>query len=255
LIDNDVDEKFANMIISEIEGSLKKESNIDNLLSGVYQKIILKLGEPQPITLGKKPKVAFFIGPTGVGKTTTIAKIASTFKLEHQAKVAFITADTYRIAAVEQLNTYGAIIDCPVDVVYSADEIEDCLKQYQAYNLILVDTAGRSHKNDEQMTEIIELIQRVADNQDIYDMEVFLTLSITTKYKDLVRITEAYKGVQDYKIIFTKLDETCCLGNILNLKLLTNASLSYTTSGQNVPNDIEVINEQGLAKQLLGGND
>lgn len=255
LIDNDVNEKYANMIISEIEGSLKKESNIDNLLSGVYQKIILKLGEPKPITLEKKPKVAFFIGPTGVGKTTTIAKIASTFKLVYQTKVAFITADTYRIAAVEQLNTYASIIDCPVDVVYSAEEIEECLRRYQDYDLILVDTAGRSHKNDEQMSEIIDIINKVKVMQDIYDVEIFLTLSITTKYKDLVRISEAYKDVQEFKLIFTKLDETCCLGNILNLKLLTNAPLSYTTSGQNVPNDIEVINEQGLAKQLLGGND
>jgi len=255
LIDNDVDEKYANMIISEIEGSLKKESNIDSLLAGVYQKIILKLGEPKPIVLGKKPKVVFFIGPTGVGKTTTIAKIASTFKLEHQTKVAFITADTYRIAAVEQLNTYASIIDCPVDVVYSADEIEDCLKLYESYDLILVDTAGRTHKSDEQMAEIVDLLKKVSDVQDIYDIEIFLTLSVTTKYKDLVRITEAYKDIEGYKIIFTKLDETCCLGNILNLKLLTNAPLSYTTSGQNVPTDIEVINEQGLAKQLLGGND
>ena len=255
LIDNDVNEKYANLIISEIEGSLKKESNIDSLLSGVYQKIILKLGEPKPIVLGKKPKVAFFIGPTGVGKTTTIAKIASTFKLEHQTKVAFITADTYRIAAVEQLNTYASIIDCPVDVVYSSDEIEECLRLYESYDLILVDTAGRTHKSDEQMTEVIDLLQKASNTKDIFDFEVFLTLSITTKYKDLVRITEAYKDVQDFKIIFTKLDETCCLGNILNLKLLTNAPLSYTTSGQNVPTDIEVINEQSLAKQLLGGND
>jgi len=255
LIDNDVNEKYANLIISEIEGSLKKESNIDSLLSGVYQKIILKLGEPKPIVLGKKPKVAFFIGPTGVGKTTTIAKIASTFKLEHQTKVAFITADTYRIAAVEQLNTYASIIDCPVDVVYSSDEIEECLRLYESYDLILVDTAGRTHKSDEQMTEVIDLLQKASNTKDIFDIEVFLTLSITTKYKDLVRITEAYKDVQDFKIIFTKLDETCCLGNILNLKLLTNAPLSYTTSGQNVPTDIEVINEQSLAKQLLGGND
>lgn len=255
LIDNDVNEKYANMIISEIEGSLKKESNIDSLLAGVYQKIILKLGEPRPIELGKKPKVAFFIGPTGVGKTTTIAKIASTFKLEKQCKVAFITADTYRIAAVEQLNTYASIIDCPVNVIYAAEEIDECLKEYESYDLILVDTAGRSHKADEQMAEIIDLLHNVAKNHDNYDMEVFLTLSVTTKYKDLVKITESYKDIPDYKIIFTKLDETCSLGNILNIKLLTNANLSYTTSGQNVPTDIEVINEQGLAKQLLGGND
>lgn len=255
LIDNDVDEKYANMIINEIESSLKKESNIDSLLSGVYQKIILKLGEPKPIQLGKKPKVAFFIGPTGVGKTTTIAKIASTFKIANQSKVAFVTSDTYRIAAVEQLNTYASIIDCPVDVVYSADEMEDCLKAYETYDLILVDTAGRSHKSEEQVTELMELLNRTAEKKEKYDIEVFLTLSITTKYKDLVHITEAYKDIPEYKIIFTKLDETCTLGNILNIKLLTNAPLSYTTSGQNVPNDIEVINEQGLAKQLLGGND
>lgn len=255
LIDNDVNEKYANSIIGEIEGSLKKESNIDSLLAGVYQKIILKLGEPKPIQLGKKTKVAFFIGPTGVGKTTTIAKIASSFKIEKQSKVAFITADTYRIAAVEQLNTYASIIDCPVNVIYSAEEIENCLNDYEGYDLILIDTAGRTHKSEEQMTEIEDLISRVMNNNDKYDVEVFLTLSVTTKYKDLVKITEAYNDIPDYRIIFTKLDETCSLGNILNIRLLTNASLSYTTSGQNVPNDIEIINEQGLAKQLLGGND
>lgn len=255
LIDNDVDERYANLIISEIENSIKKESNIDSLLAGVYQKIILKLGEPKPIVLGKKPKIVFFIGPTGVGKTTTIAKIASKFKIENECKVAFITADTYRIAAVEQLNTYASIIDCPVDVVYSSDEIEESINQYSEYELILIDTAGRSHKSEEQMNDVVDLYNNLVKSADKYDIEVFLTLSVTTKYKDLVRITEAYKDIPGYKIIFTKLDETCSLGNILNIKMLTNASLSYTTSGQNVPNDIEVVNEQGLAKQLLGGNE
>ena len=123
LVDNEVNEKFADEIMADIENSLKRESNIDSILSAVYQKIILKLGEPKPIELGDKPKVVFFIGPTGVGKTTTIAKIASRFKLEEYARVAFVTADTYRIAAVEQLNTYASIIDSPVDVIYSADEL------------------------------------------------------------------------------------------------------------------------------------
>ena len=99
LIDNEVDEKYADQIMGDIESSLKRESNIDSILSAVYQKIILKLGEPKPIELGDKPKAVFFIGPTGVGKTTTIAKIASKFKLEEYARVAFVTADTYRIAA------------------------------------------------------------------------------------------------------------------------------------------------------------
>lgn len=253
LIDNEVDEKYANMIIGEISSSIKKESNIDSLLSGVYQKLILKLGEPAVIEVGSKPKVVLFIGPTGVGKTTTIAKLASVYKLEKQCSVAFITADTYRIAAVEQLNTYASIIACPVSVIYSADEIEECLNDVAGYDIVFVDTAGRSHKDEEQMLELLELRNAIAAHSDQFDLECYLTLSATTKYKDLLSITKMYKDIPDYRIIFTKLDETCALGNILNMRLATNAPLSYTTSGQNVPNDIEVINEQAVAKQLLGG--
>lgn len=161
LIDNEVDSRYADEIIGEIENSLKKESNIDSILSAVYQKIILKLGKPRAITLSDKAKVVFFIGPTGVGKTTTIAKIASSFKLEHEAKVAFITADTYRIAAVEQLNTYASIIDCPVSVVYSVEDMDKSLTDYKDYDLILIDTAGRSHKADDQMDELKSFIEQV----------------------------------------------------------------------------------------------
>lgn len=253
LVDNEVDSKYADEIIADIEASLKKESNIDSILSAVYQKIILKLGEPRTISLGDKPKVIFFIGPTGVGKTTTIAKIASHFKLEKYTKVAFITSDTYRIAAVEQLNTYASIIDCPVNVAYSPDEMDECLDEFKTYELILVDTAGRSHKSEEQMEELDKLIETVERRKDEFDFEIYLTLSVTTKKKDLVNIADKYKHIKDWAIIFTKLDETCSLGNMLNMKLYTGGQLSYTTSGQNVPNDIEVINEQRLAKLLLGG--
>ena len=254
LIDNEVDSRYADEIIGEIENSLKKESNIDSILSAVYQKIILKLGKPRAITLSDKAKVVFFIGPTGVGKTTTIAKIASSFKLEHEAKVAFITADTYRIAAVEQLNTYASIIDCPVSVVYSVEDMDKSLTDYKDYDLILIDTAGRSHKADDQMDELKSFIEQVVQRKDEFDFESYLTLSVTTKYKDLKSIADKYDDV-DWSIIFTKLDETCSLGNILNMRMLTDRPLAYTTSGQNVPNDIEVINEQWIAKQLLGGGE
>lgn len=254
LIDNEVDSRFADEIIGEIESSLKKESNLDSILSAVYQKIILKLGKPRTIAMKDKPKVIFFIGPTGVGKTTTIAKIASSFKIEKDAKVAFITADTYRIAAVEQLNTYASIIDCPVSVVYSVEDMNKSLTEYKDYDLILVDTAGRSHKAEEQMDELKAFIEEVALREEEFDFESYLTLSLTTKYKDLKSIADKYDDV-DYAIIFTKLDETCSLGNILNVRMLTDRPLSYTTSGQNVPDDIEVINEQGVAKQLLGGGE
>lgn len=254
LIDNEVDSRFADEIIGEIENSLKKESNIDSILAAVYQKIILKLGKPKTIEMGDKAKVIFFIGPTGVGKTTTIAKIASSFKIEKEARVAFITADTYRIAAVEQLNTYASIIDCPVSVVYSVEDMNKSLSEYKDYDLILVDTAGRSHKATEQMDELKAFIEEVAQRADEFDFECYLTLSLTTKYKDLKSIADKYDDV-DWAVIFTKLDETCSVGNILNIRMLTDRPLSYTTSGQNVPDDIEVINEQGIARQLLGGGE
>ena len=250
LIDNEVDSRFADEIIGEIENSLKKES----ILAAVYQKIILKLGKPKTIEMGDKAKVIFFIGPTGVGKTTTIAKIASSFKIEKEARVAFITADTYRIAAVEQLNTYASIIDCPVSVVYSVEDMNKSLSEYKDYDLILVDTAGRSHKATEQMDELKAFIEEVAQRADEFDFECYLTLSLTTKYKDLKSIADKYDDV-DWAVIFTKLDETCSVGNILNIRMLTDRPLSYTTSGQNVPDDIEVINEQGIARQLLGGGE
>ena len=254
LIDNEVDSRFADEIIGEIENSLKKESNLDSILAAVYQKIILKLGKPKTIEMGDKAKVIFFIGPTGVGKTTTIAKIASSFKIEKEARVAFITADTYRRAAVEQLNTYASIIDCPVSVVYSVEDMNKSLSEYKDYDLILVDTAGRSHKATEQMDELKAFIEEVAQRADEFDFECYLTLSLTTKYKDLKSIADKYDDV-DWAVIFTKLDETCSVGNILNIRMLTDRPLSYTTSGQNVPDDIEVINEQGIARQLLGGGE
>lgn len=254
LIDSEVDENYVDEILGEIKNSMQKDSDIDSILSAVYQKIILKLGEASPVKLTNKPKLAFFIGPTGVGKTTTIAKIASKFKLEKYAKVAFITSDTYRIAAVEQLNTYASIIDCPVDVVYGAEELRESLLGFKNYDLVLVDTAGRSHKSAEQMEELKDLLNVAKEFEEDYDLDIYLTLSVTTKYKDLVNIAKKYDEIKGWKVIFTKLDETCSLGNIINVKMLTNAPLSYTTSGQNVPDDIELINEQFIAKQLLGGN-
>lgn len=253
MINNEVDEKYANAIINDIESSLKKESNLDSILASVYQKIVLKLGEPAVINESDRKKVIFFIGPTGVGKTTTIAKLASDFKLNHNKDISMITADTYRIAAVEQLNTYAGILDVGVNVIYTPSEIVENVQELMSSDMIFVDTAGRSHKNVEQRNEIIEMINLVKQAELDVDVEVFLVLSVTTKYKDLLSIVDAYKEVEDIKLLFTKIDETCCLGNILNIRWYTDAPLSYSTNGQNVPDDIEKLDVQKLAKYLLGG--
>lgn len=250
LISNEVDEKFANQIISEVEGTLKKDASMDNILSSIYQKIVLKLGQPSLIDMnGKTPKFVFFIGPTGVGKTTTIAKIASKFKMSEKAKVAFLTADTYRIAAVEQLRTYANILSIPLKVVYTQEELKQAKDDFSDYDLVFVDTAGRSHRNKEQRDDVEELINTIPPEERI----IYLVLSATTKYKDLIKITEAYSEIIDYSLIFTKLDETSSIGNLFNIRMLTESPLSYTTFGQNVPDDIAKIDAQSIAKQLLRG--
>lgn len=253
LIENEVDEKYANAIINDIESSLKKESNLDSILASVYQKIILKLGEPEGIENNGRRKVVFFVGPTGVGKTTTIAKLASDVKIRQNCKVAMITADTYRIAAVEQLNTYANILDVPVSVIYSPSEITEALEDLSDYEMIFIDTAGRSHKNEEQRRELMEMIDNVRNSFEDTEVLVFLVLSVTTKYRDIISICDAYKELSGYRLLFTKIDETNSLGNILNIKLYTQEPLSYMTYGQNVPDDIERADVQKLAKSLLGG--
>lgn len=248
---NEVEETYIEQILDEIEGSIKKDSSLDNILSGVYQKIVLKIGRPHLIDLhAKKKKYVFFIGPTGVGKTTTIAKIASMMKLSGKVKVALVTSDTYRIAAVEQLKTYANILGVPLNVVYSSEEMTGIMDELKEYDLVLIDTAGRSHNNKEQKEDIHRLLETVPEPE----REVFLVMSATTKYRDLVKISQAYSEITKYNLIFTKLDETDAIGNVFNIRMLTGAPLSYMTWGQNVPDDIGKVDAQKMAKQLLGGN-
>jgi flagellar biosynthesis protein FlhF len=250
LVSNEVDEIYANQIISEIDGTFRSDASIDKILASIYQKLVLKLGQPKTIELGEKgPKFVFFIGPTGVGKTTTIAKIASKYKMEQNAKIVFLTADTYRIAAVEQLRTYANILGIPIEVIYTEEDLEQAEEKYADYDIVFVDTAGRSHRNKEQRDDIERLLNIIPEEKK----EIYLVLSATTKYRDLIKMTEVYSDITSYNLIFTKLDETGSVGNLLNIRMLTNAPLSYVTFGQNVPDDISKIDAQSIAKKLLRG--
>ena len=250
LLDNEVEEQYANQIITEIEASLKKETDVSKILATIYQKIVLKLGQTKTLeVVSGKTKYIFFIGPTGVGKTTTIAKLAYSLMEQKKAKVALLAADTYRIAAVDQLRTYAEIMNIPLYVIYSESELAEQKEELEKYDVILVDTAGRSHRSKEQRDDIERLIHSVPAQA----REVYLVLSATTKYRDLVKIAEAYSEIAEYRLIFTKLDETGTIGNIFNIKMLTGAPLSYATNGQNVPDDISRMDPQNVARQLLGG--
>ena len=251
MLDNEVDERYANEILKEVERLQKPNVPFDHVLAGIYQKMILKFGQAEEIVPSVDgPKVVLFLGPTGVGKTTTIAKLASKFCVENKKKVVLLTADTYRIAAAEQLRTYANILKVPFRIIYTEDELETAVHDFSEYDYIFVDTTGHSHQNQEQKENVCGLI-RVVDK--ITEKDIFLVVSATTKYKDLLEIANAYKEICDYKFIFTKRDETSAYGNLLNLRLHTNSALSYVTCGQNVPNDIEAFNPQKTVKKLLGG--
>jgi len=249
--ENEVDLKYADSILDEVEKNLKPNMPMEHILSNVYQRMILRFGKAECIEPAKEgPKVVFFVGTTGVGKTTTIAKIASKFVVEEKKKLALLTADTYRIAASEQLRTYANILEVPFRVIYTPEEIGEAIKDFAGYDYILVDTAGHSQNNDKQRDDMADFVKFAKDKAE---HEIYLVVSATTKYKDLRSIADKYKKMFDYKMIFTKLDETSEYGNLLNMKIYTGASMSYITCGQNVPDDIETFNAQSIVKKLLGG--
>ena len=249
LTENEVSEKNANELVDDIGQNFAEGAQVEHVLSHIYQKIVLKFGKTEPISPAEKGvKIIFFVGPTGVGKTTTLAKIASKFRLSDNRKVALFTTDTYRISATDQLKTYAGILGAPFHVIYSPEELKENYANYKDFDYILVDTAGHSHNNEEQKQEMATFLNALGDEAPT---EYYLVLSATTKYKDLLAIADAYKQLCPYRLIFTKLDETKECGNLLNLRLHTGASMSYVTNGQNVPEDIEIFDPQTMARMLL----
>ena len=190
-------------------------------------------------------RIVALLGTTGVGKTTTLAKIAAKFVLEQRANVALITADTYRISAVEQLKTYSDILELPLEIVYNPSELSAAIERHRNKELILIDTAGRSQHNEYQMRELEEFL-RINPR-----IEKHLVISATTKYTDAKQIMNKFSQVNPDKIIFTKIDETGSLGMIVNLLNDNRYSLSYITTGQSVPDDIERASSEIIANLLL----
>lgn len=186
------------------------------------------------------------VGPTGVGKTTTIAKLAGRLALIEQKKVGLITIDTYRIGAVEQLKTYAEIMNIPFKVVITLKEMEGAVKDLDYCDVILIDTTGRSSKNTMQISELRAFNQKVEPDNTI------LVVSGTTKNRDIKTILEGYSKLEYNKIIITKLDETSTYGGLYNIVKKANKPIAYITIGQNVPDDIKVPIASEVAKLILG---
>ncbi|GAA0365194.1 flagellar biosynthesis protein FlhF [Bacillus horti] len=200
-----------------------------------------------PVTEEKQQRVQCFVGPTGVGKTTTIAKLAANIMFNEKKKVGFITSDTYRIAAVEQLKTYANIMQIPLEVVFSPDDLQDALTSLRECDVILMDTAGRNYKQQEYIAELRELLLNGRD-----DMQVHIVLSLTSKYPDMVAIMEQFKQIELNGLILTKMDETQSYGPIINLLHQYSTPLAFMTNGQNVPADLIHADEETIVNLLLG---
>lgn len=246
LISNEVNLKYA-IEIMEKATELYTGRNLE--FSQCFEQVILDyLGEdvqPIEVTPGQR-KIVLFVGPTGVGKTTTLAKLAAGFAIEDGKKVGLITSDTYRIAAVDQLRVYAEILGIPMSVIYSPKDISGALEEHKDRDIILIDTAGRSIKDESHEKEIKEIIEY----GNIHD--IYLVISANSSYQGCLDILNSYEFLGEYKLIFTKIDEITTYGSIINCKLISRRPLSYITTGQNVPVDIEIANIHKIKDLLMG---
>lgn len=192
-------------------------------------------------------KINIFIGTTGVGKTTTLAKLASKVVLETDKKIGFLTLDTYRIAAVDQLKTYAEILNSPIEVAYDFEDVENSIERLKNRELIFVDTAGRSHNNKEHMNELKQFIDRISE----YDINKFLVISANQSLEDIEKIIKRHEFLDEYSIIITKLDETDRMGIPLEIMNRSKKPISHVTFGQNVPDDLESFSLMKLIKDIL----
>ncbi|HSV97191.1 MAG TPA: flagellar biosynthesis protein FlhF [Spirochaetota bacterium] len=245
---NDFGRDECKNIIGEVRNSvshddLNDRSKIEKTLRELLKSRIVTSG---PFKKGSRKKVLMFIGPTGVGKTTTMAKLGAIFALREGCRVAFITIDNYRIAATEQLKKYAEIMKIPVHVVNDQKAFKEIIEHEKA-EIIMVDTSGRSHKNDLKISEI----KSYADTIE-YDFEKVLCVSANTKKHDLASVFKSFDKVNFTSVIVTKVDETAFIGNVLDLADKYKKPIAYYTTGQEVPNDIDIADPEKLVNMMIG---
>lgn len=249
LIDADIDDDLARELICNLRQNCTPEQLHDSagsraLLSAMVEADI-QCAPPIQTEVGRRRVVAL-VGPTGVGKTTTIAKLAANFRLRDGIKMGLVTVDTYRIAAVEQLRTYAEIIDLPMKVVTSPQEMRRALDELSDLDLILIDTAGRSPRDELKIQELKSLLNEA--NVD----EVHLVMSLTASVRSIKMTCDQFSSVNPTSLILTKLDEAAGAGSLLSVSRDVKLPFSYLTTGQDVPEDIEPANASRVARLVLG---
>ena len=249
LIDAEVSEELARELIERVRGTAAGSEHDDTvLLKARIARLIeeeIDCCGPIQITPGQRKLVAL-VGPTGVGKTTTIAKLAANFHLRHRQRVGLITVDTYRIAAVDQLRTYADIIDLPMEVVATPREMRAAVNRLADFDLVLMDTAGRSPRDELRIQELKTMLTEAQPD------EVHLVLGSVASAASMRKTAERFAEIGATALVLTKLDEATGLGNLLPLLRCCRLPLSYVTNGQNVPDDIAAADRRRLARIVLG---
>ncbi|MFS0643477.1 flagellar biosynthesis protein FlhF [Siminovitchia sp. 179-K 8D1 HS] len=191
-------------------------------------------------------KFIAFVGPTGVGKTTTLAKLAACAMLEQKKKIGFITMDTYRIAAIEQLKTYAKLLDVPVEVVYDANDFREAAEKFDSHDHVFIDTAGRNYRDAKFVSELNGILSQERD------LDIFLVLAASMKERDVDLIMNQFQHLRVQKFIFTKVDETDVYGPMINMMLKYNLASAYITDGQEVPDDLIVAAPELFGNYIFG---
>jgi flagellar biosynthesis protein FlhF len=252
LIEADVDEATARELLDTLrDEGLDRDSFSASDVRGRLRELVAGLVSttgPLVTTPGRRRLVAL-VGPTGVGKTTTIAKLAANLRLREKKRVGLITVDTYRVAAVEQLRTYADIIDLPMEVVATPREMREAVGRMTDLDLVLLDTAGRSPRDEVQIQELKSMLGEAQPD------EVHLVLSSTASIGSLIPTAARFGEVGATSLLLTKLDEATSLGHLVKLFRQSGLPASYLTNGQNVPDDILVAQAESLADMLLAGPD
>ena len=246
LLEQEVDHEVAEDMIATIQAKNQNIEHEVDMMKAIREFLKEQLQPMEHEIPSFHKKVIQFVGPTGVGKTTTIAKVAAKTMLEEKKRVAFITTDTYRIAAIEQLKTYARILDVPLEVVYSKEDYEQALEKFATYDHVFVDTAGRNYLASNYVDELHQMIQMNDGNSMTY-----LVLSFTAKAADNAMIYEIFKAVGIRHLIFTKADETTSYGSMMNLCLSEKASIAYVSNGQDVPEHLVQANAGYLTELIV----
>lgn len=251
LREQEVDSQVIQFIIEKLLRGGHETSTSEKIQEAFVAEItrILSEGCLQEPAVAESINFVSFVGPTGVGKTTTIAKLAADQILNYGRFIGLVTTDTYRIAAVEQLKTYANILNVPIEIAFTPEGLRKSVKNLRDRDLIFMDTTGRNYQDQLAIQEIAKYLAEPMIQEN------YLVLSMTAKYSDTQKIIENFKSIPIDKVILTKRDETSTFGLVLNLAYHYPYPLAYITTGQSVPEDIQKIMPEAMAKLILGVTD